>query len=49
MAKALNVKTVTRIVGDKVVFTATDADKLHCVNLKDGSVVWSVPRAADDL
>jgi outer membrane protein assembly factor BamB len=37
------------IVGDKVVFTATDADKVHCVNLKDGSPVWSVPRAADDL
>jgi outer membrane protein assembly factor BamB len=37
------------VVGDKVVFTATDSDKVHCVNLKDGSPVWAQPRKADDL
>jgi outer membrane protein assembly factor BamB/tetratricopeptide (TPR) repeat protein len=37
------------VVGDRVVFAATDADKVHCVNLKDGSPVWSQPRKADDL
>jgi outer membrane protein assembly factor BamB/tetratricopeptide (TPR) repeat protein len=37
------------IVDGKVVFTAPDTSKIHCVNLKDGSAVWSQPRKADDL
>src|SRR5262249_53948695 len=37
------------IVDGKVVFTAPDASKIHCINLKDGSAVWSQQRKADDL
>ncbi len=29
----------------KAVFTAPDADSIHCVNLRDGTKVWSKPRA----
>jgi outer membrane protein assembly factor BamB len=33
----------------KVVFTAPDARSLHCVNLRDGTRVWSVKRDDEDL
>ncbi|OAI48364.1 hypothetical protein AYO44_07255 [Planctomycetaceae bacterium SCGC AG-212-F19] len=33
----------------KVVFTAPDASNIHCLDLRDGSLLWKVPRAADDL
>jgi outer membrane protein assembly factor BamB len=33
----------------KVVFAAPDATSVHCVNLRDGSPVWSQKRAEDDL
>src|SRR5262249_51966435 len=33
----------------KVVFTAPDAKGIHCVNLRDGSAAWSLPRRDDDL
>ncbi len=33
----------------KVVFTAPDAGAVHCLNLKDGSRVWSQERRYDDL
>ncbi len=33
----------------KVVFTAPDDASVHCVNLRDGSLLWRVARAADDL
>jgi outer membrane protein assembly factor BamB len=33
----------------KVVFTAPDSKSLHCINLKDGSPVWSKARDNDDL
>jgi outer membrane protein assembly factor BamB len=37
------------IVDGKVVFTAPDANKIHCISLSDGGHVWSKQRAADDL
>jgi tetratricopeptide (TPR) repeat protein len=37
------------IVDDKVVFTAPDSDDIHCLNLKDGSRVWTHPRKDGDL
>jgi outer membrane protein assembly factor BamB len=37
------------VVDGKVVFTAPDADEIHCVNLKDGTPVWHQQRRADDL
>ncbi len=33
----------------KVVFTAYDSNSIHCINLKDGSPVWSKPRQEGDL
>ena len=33
----------------KVVFTAPDSKSIHCVNLKDGTPVWSKPRQEGDL
>ena len=37
------------IAGDKVVFTAWDANSIACLNLRDGKVVWEVPRGANGL
>jgi outer membrane protein assembly factor BamB/tetratricopeptide (TPR) repeat protein len=37
------------IAEGKVVFTAPDARSIHCVNLRDGSPVWSKPKSDDDL
>jgi hypothetical protein len=33
----------------KVVIAAPDGASLHCLNLRDGSLVWKVPRAEKDL
>jgi PQQ-like domain len=33
----------------RFVFAATDADKLHCLNAKNGAVVWTMKRGAIDL
>ena len=33
----------------KVVFTAPDARSVHCLNLRDGSRLWTHARAEDDL
>jgi outer membrane protein assembly factor BamB len=41
--------TAPAVADGKVVFTAPDAPELHCVNLRDGSRLWSLPRDADDL
>jgi outer membrane protein assembly factor BamB/tetratricopeptide (TPR) repeat protein len=35
------------IVDGKVVFTAPDANGVHCINLRDGSPVWDKDRIAD--
>jgi outer membrane protein assembly factor BamB len=37
------------IADGKVVFTAPDAHSLHCINLRDGSLVWRKPKLDDDL
>ncbi len=43
-------KTTAPVVIDgKVVFTAADAKSIHCVNLRDGSPVWSRSRQDGDL
>jgi RNA polymerase sigma factor (sigma-70 family) len=33
----------------KVIFTASDARSVHCINLRDGSRVWTQKRLDDDL
>ncbi len=33
----------------KVVFTAPDSEAVHCIGLKDGKRLWSVPRQENDL
>ncbi|HXG11688.1 MAG TPA: PQQ-binding-like beta-propeller repeat protein, partial [Gemmataceae bacterium] len=35
--------------GGKVVFTAPDADAVHCLHLRDGLPVWKAGRTDDDL
>jgi outer membrane protein assembly factor BamB/tetratricopeptide (TPR) repeat protein len=43
-------KVTAPVVQDgKVVFTAPDAKSVHCINLRDGSPVWTQPRQDDDL
>ncbi len=43
-------KVSAPVISDgKVVFTAPDAQSLHCVNLRDGSPVWRRPKLDDDL
>jgi len=37
------------LVGGKVVFTAPDAQSIHCINLRDGKPVWKVPQQEHDL
>src|SRR5262249_6556373 len=37
------------IVNGRVVFTAPDSNTLTCLNLKDGELLWSVPRGPKDL
>ncbi|MFO0843947.1 MAG: PQQ-binding-like beta-propeller repeat protein [Gemmataceae bacterium] len=41
--------TAPAVAEGKVVFTAPDAPEVHCVNLRDGSRLWSLPREQDDL
>lgn len=41
--------TAPIIQGGKVYFTAPDAQSIHCINLADGSRVWSHRRTEDDL
>lgn len=33
----------------KVIFTAADDDAVTCVNLRDGALLWRLPRTEDDL
>jgi outer membrane protein assembly factor BamB/tetratricopeptide (TPR) repeat protein len=43
-------KTSAPVVTDgKVVFAAPDGSAVHCLNLRDGSLVWKSGRAEDDL
>jgi outer membrane protein assembly factor BamB/tetratricopeptide (TPR) repeat protein len=43
-------KTTAPVVQDgKVVFAAPDAKSIHCINVRDGSPVWSRSRRDDDL
>jgi outer membrane protein assembly factor BamB/tetratricopeptide (TPR) repeat protein len=45
-----NWKVAPPVVADgKVVFTAPDASSIHCINLRDGSEVWSAPQLDTDL
>jgi outer membrane protein assembly factor BamB len=37
------------IVDGKVVFTAPDARAVHCINLRDGTRLWTQPRNENDL
>jgi outer membrane protein assembly factor BamB len=37
------------IVDGKVVFTAPDSNSICCLNLRDGSEIWSVPQQESDL
>jgi tetratricopeptide (TPR) repeat protein len=47
---ALKWKSSPPVIQDgKVVFTAPDADSLHCINLRDGTQAWKSPRLEDDL
>lgn len=34
---------------DRVVLTTPDEASIHCLNLRDGSLLWKVPRGEDDL
>jgi outer membrane protein assembly factor BamB len=43
-------KVTAPIVSEgKVIFTAPDAKSVHCVNLRDGSRIWSQPKNEEDL
>lgn len=37
------------ITGGKVIFAAPDADAIHCISLRDGSLIWTHKRTDDDL
>ncbi len=37
------------IVDGKVIFTAPDANAIHCISLRDGGAIWHQTRQADDL
>jgi outer membrane protein assembly factor BamB len=41
--------TAPAIADGKVVFTAPDEKDIHCVNVRDGSRIWSATRDNDDL
>lgn len=41
--------TAPAIAEGKTVFTAPDARDIHCVNLRDGTRLWSQTRRSDDL
>jgi outer membrane protein assembly factor BamB len=40
---------VTAIAGGRVVFTAPDEPSVHCLALRDGTLLWKVARGEDDL
>jgi outer membrane protein assembly factor BamB len=40
---------VTMIQNGKVMFTAPDDSCIHCLNLRDGALLWKAPRNTDDL
>ncbi len=43
-------KVTPPIIQDgRVVFTAPDAGSVHCLNLRDGTPIWTAKRAEDDL
>ncbi|HTU89572.1 MAG TPA: PQQ-binding-like beta-propeller repeat protein, partial [Gemmataceae bacterium] len=43
-------KVTAPVISDgKVVFTAPDARYLHCINLRDGSLIWRRAKHEDDL
>ena len=45
-----NWKVAPPMIADgKVVFTAPDASAVHCINLRDGSEVWTAPQLDSDL
>jgi outer membrane protein assembly factor BamB len=37
------------VTGGRVVFTAPDGPSVHCLSLRDGSLLWKAPRAEGDL
>ena len=37
------------VVDGKVVFTAPDANAIHCISLRDGAAIWHQARQPDDL
>ena len=37
------------IANGRVILTAFDSDKLECLDLRSGKVLWWVPRDAGDL
>jgi outer membrane protein assembly factor BamB len=37
------------LVDGKVVFTAPDAQSIHCISLRDGRPIWKVPQQEHDL
>jgi len=41
--------TAPIIAGDKLVFAASDASALHCLDLRTGTLRWQVSRNEDDL
>jgi tetratricopeptide (TPR) repeat protein len=41
--------TAPVVVGGKVVFTPPDAPTIHCLNLKDGSLVWKATKKSGDV
>jgi outer membrane protein assembly factor BamB len=41
--------TAPVIADGKVIFTAPDEDSVHCLNLRDGALVWRKPRHEGDL
>jgi outer membrane protein assembly factor BamB len=41
--------TAPIVAGGKVVFTAPDAAAVHCLNLRDGSLLWKAERREGDL
>lgn len=41
--------TAPAIHDGKVVFTAPDGNAVHCLSLRDGSLLWRANRGADDL
>ena len=40
---------ITLVDRDRVIFTSADEASIHCVSLRDGSLVWKQTRSVDDL